>query len=126
MITTSYFAQLKHIENPLSICGRAPDWYTGPQYKMLAPKYWFFKEYKEGNIDQDKYTELFIKHVLVPLDAQQVYNYLCAEYGRNVTLLCYEKPGDFCHRHIVANWFNNNLNIKVEELKFNKGDALWK
>ena len=22
-----------------------------------------------------------------------------------IVLLCYEKPGDFCHRHLVADWF---------------------
>jgi uncharacterized protein (DUF488 family) len=30
-------------------------------------------------------------------------------------LLCYEKPGDFCHRHIVAEWLHNNLGVHVEE-----------
>jgi len=23
-----------------------------------------------------------------------------------IILLCYEKPADFCHRHIVADWLN--------------------
>jgi hypothetical protein len=42
---TSYFAQLKNLpENfiPISICGKAPEWYTGLQYKKFAPKYTFF------------------------------------------------------------------------------------
>ena len=23
-------------------------------------------------------------------------------------LVCYEKPSDFCHRHLVADWLNKN------------------
>lgn len=44
MIYTSYFAQLRNLpENiiPVSICGKAPNWYHGYQYKKLAPKYDF-------------------------------------------------------------------------------------
>lgn len=49
-IYTSYFAKLDKLPDdfcPISICGKAPDSYTGAQYKALAPKYWFFKKYKE-------------------------------------------------------------------------------
>ena len=45
MIYTSYFAKLNKLPNniiPISICGKAPDWYKGLQYKKLAPKYDFF------------------------------------------------------------------------------------
>ena len=48
MIYTSYFAKIKELEEnniiPISICGKAPDWYKGLQYKKLAPKYEFFYE----------------------------------------------------------------------------------
>ena len=33
---------------------------------------------------------------------------------RDIYLLCYEKPSDFCHRHIVAEWLKQN-NIECEE-----------
>lgn len=47
MIYTTYFAKLKSLPNniiPISICGKAPNWYTGLQYKKLAPKFDFFYE----------------------------------------------------------------------------------
>jgi uncharacterized protein (DUF488 family) len=31
-----------------------------------------------------------------------------------VILICYEKPSDFCHRHLVAKWFIEN-GINCEE-----------
>lgn len=36
MIYTSYFGKLKNLPKeiiPISICGKAPDWWTGLQYK---------------------------------------------------------------------------------------------
>ena len=41
------------------------------------------------------------------------------DYGFNVgendiALICYEKPSDFCHRHLVAEWLNQN-GFKCEE-----------
>ena len=106
-MTTSYFARLKEISYPVSICGRAPEWYKGPQYKKLAPKLWFFQLYKSGDLDAKGYTEAYKEEVLAPLDPKEVYEKLCSFYNTSeVTLLCYEKPGDFCHRHLIADWLN--------------------
>ena len=41
-IYTSYFAKLKSLPEgiiPISICGKAPSWYKGAQFKILALKY---------------------------------------------------------------------------------------
>lgn len=114
---TSYFAKLKKLPEdivPISICGKAPDWYTGLQYKKLAPKYKFFMEWKQ-NHDNDFYIEHFQNEVLDKLDVQTVYNELCnlAENQNktlsDIALICYEKPSDFCHRHLVADWFNKSI-----------------
>ena len=29
-------------------------------------------------------------------------------YSYNICLLCYEKPSDFCHRHLVAEWLRKD------------------
>lgn len=123
MIYTSYFAKLKELENhniiPISICAKAPDWYKGLQYKKLAPKYGFFMEWKK-NHDNDYYIEHFQKEVLDRLDATNVIlDFSRMDYGFNVgendiALICYEKPSDFCHRHLVAEWLNKN-GYKCEE-----------
>ena len=117
MIYTSYFAKLQKIpENivPISICGKAPEWYRGLQYKKLAPKYEFFIEWKK-NHDNDYYIEHFNLEVLNKLDINIVLQELNRmSNNKDIVLLCYEKPSDFCHRHLVANWFNQN-NIKCEE-----------
>ena len=68
MIYTSYFSKISKFPKGcrfVSICGKAPTWYRGAQYKKLAPKFWFFQKYKEDN-DSDYYTEQYYKEVLDP------------------------------------------------------------
>ena len=122
MIYTSYFAKLKSLPDniiPISICGKVPDWYKGRQYKKLAPKYEFFIKWKD-NHDNDYYIKCFNEQVLGKLDPlKTAYELLITTSGakKDVCLLCYEKPSDFCHRHLVADWLNKN-GIKCEEYKF--------
>lgn len=125
MIYTTYFAKLKSLPDnviPISICGKAPYWYKGLQYKKLAPKYDFFMRWKETH-DNDYYIKCFNEQVLGKLDWFQVYEELydladtCGKSHYEIALVCYEKPTDFCHRHLVANWFNENL-ILCEEYNY--------
>ena len=44
----------------------------------------------------------------------QKFQHLLLEH--NCILICYEKTGDFCHRHILANWLNKN-NVLYESQK---------
>lgn len=115
MIYTSYFAMLRNLpENviPISICGKAPEWYKGIQYKKLAPKYDFFMQYKEDG-DESHYVKCYDERVTGILNADQVvkeiYSLLSEpDKEKDVALICYEKPGDFCHRHLVAKWLNEH------------------
>jgi uncharacterized protein (DUF488 family) len=114
---TGYFAKLKTYEEmgliPISICAKAPSWYKGIQYKILAPKFGFFSEWKYGSHkgDNNYYIEHFQKEVLDTLNYNNVINqFTKLSDGKldSVILLCYEKPGDFCHRHLVADWLTKN------------------
>lgn len=109
MIYTSYFAKLKSLPDdvvPIAICGKPPIWYTGFAYKKLAPKYGFFMKWKETH-DNDYYIKCFTEQVLDKLNPQQVYIELCELVNSsNIALICFEKPSDFCHRHLVADWLS--------------------
>ena len=122
MIYTSYFAKLKYLPKdivPISICGKSPEWYKGIQYKVLAPKYKFFMEWKK-NKDNDYYIEHFQKEVLDTLEVETVINRLYElSEGKDICLLCYEKPNDFCHRHLVSNWLKENK-IECEEYRYGR------
>lgn len=111
MIYTSYFANLKNLPSdiiPISICGKAPTGYHGIQYKKLAPKYDFFMQWKL-NHDNEYYIRCYNEQVLAALDPHEVYAELnTLSGGREFVLVCYERPEDFCHRHLVAKWLVSN------------------
>lgn len=77
----------------------------------MAPKYGFFIERKK-NYDNDYYIEHFQSEVLDKLDVATVIkelNLLVPNVnGKDIALICYEKPSDFCHRHLVSEWLNQN------------------
>ena len=110
---TGYFAKMKTYTDagfvPVSIAAKAPSWYKGLEYKKLAPKWEFFNEWKNGSHkgDNDYYIQHFKDEVLAPLKPEDVIHELSELAGvkpHKIILLCYEKPGDFCHRHLVADW----------------------
>lgn len=119
MIYTGYYARLNKYEEaglvPISIAGKAPSFYHGIEYKKLAPKYEFFIRWKRGEINNFEYVEQFNKFVLSTLNQNQVASELYElSGGKDLILLCYEKQGDFCHRHQVADWLEEAY-IRVDE-----------
>lgn len=105
-IHTSYFAVLARVKNPIAICGKSPSFYHGPEFKALAPKWSFLRDWKDGKITDSDYVREYNKLVLDVLDPHEVVKQLQQFYPEEdeVTLLCYERPADFCHRHLVADW----------------------
>ena len=108
---TSYFAKFRG-DNGCNIAARPIVGWTGKNYPALYPKWYFFKQYKEDH-DEDAYTREYYKVILNNLNPQKVYDDL-----KDYVLICYEKPGDFCHRRIVAQWIENELGIVVPEITF--------
>ena len=118
-IYTSYYANIRHIPDyivPISIAGKAPDWYNGLEYKKLAPKYGFFNTWKTKGLSNDYYIKHYASEVLMPLNAEDVVSELeQLSGGKDCVLVCYEKPGSFCHRHLVTAWLNLELKLDVRE-----------
>ena len=69
-------------------------------------------KYKQDHNKEDYISE-FQKQILNRLNASKVVFNLgrLADkdgtfYSFDICLICYEKPSDFCHRHLVAEWLN--------------------
>lgn len=116
-IYTSYFANKKKLEEfgiiPVSICLYPPRWFNGIRIKSVAPtsSILFAK-----NQTTERYVERFKDEVISRVDPRQFFENLksiCG--GKDVALCCFEKPDEFCHRHIVADWLNNSLGLSVCE-----------
>lgn len=127
MIYTTYFAKIKSLPKnvvPISICGKAPAGYKGLEYKKLAPKYDFFWKWKQTG-DNEYYIKCYLEQVLAGLSVNDVVNELYAfakassdseQEIKDIALVCYEKPTDFCHRHLVSTWLYN-AGWEIEEYK---------
>lgn len=100
MIYTSYFANMKRLgdRNYVSIARYTPKGIIIPSYLTLAPTRNILFQYKKDN-NESVYVNRYYEEVLRKLNPKEV-----AEDLDGCTLLCYEKPENFCHRFIVAEW----------------------
>jgi hypothetical protein len=77
----------------------------------LAPGKWF------NSVSEEEYRRLFAAEILAPLDPQAMWDTLHAMASpHEPILLCWEEPGAFCHRRLVASWFEERLGVEVPEL----------
>lgn len=109
--TSSFFSARGNLLG-ISIANSAPDFYKGPTYRPLVPPWKLVKNYKEGNLDEEGYTDEYYEQ-LMKLGPQEVYDDLFEIHGENPVLLCWEPAGEFCHRRIVAEWLRDTLGIEV-------------
>ena len=109
---TSYFANVKKLPPdlvPVSIARGSPRWFTGQQELRLAPTRAMLKMQKPD------YDAAFAE-ILAKLDPAEIYETL----GENAVLLCWEKPGEACHRRFVAEWLEAALGVEIPEYGFNR------
>jgi uncharacterized protein YeaO (DUF488 family) len=118
-IYTSYFAKLARLPAGVvgvSISRYPPHFLKAKAISCLAPAPDILHGYKLKIIDQEEYTAVY-NDQLSELDPQEVLREIeRATEGKDAALLCYEKPTDFCHRHLVAKWLNENCGTDITEL----------
>lgn len=113
MIYTSNFSKSKKVPNPIAISLKVPKWYVGDVYKKLAPSRELLMDYKNELIDKREYTRRY----LIELVANGVtVDTIVDELPDECTLLCWESPDSFCHRHIIS-WILRRAGIDSKEWK---------
>lgn len=116
-IFTTYFGKLKEIEEEfkdtgvlkLAISYTIPKGIDAYQLQDFLPPYDVLKMYKENYLNEEEYTKLYKAKVLDKLDINKFYidfDKLCSKFPV-ICLICYEKPDNFCHRHLVREWLND-------------------
>jgi hypothetical protein len=117
-VKTSNFSricrQLDDFKNNVSIALRSPKWYQGRRYPALAPRPKMLK------MSEAAYRVEYQK-ILDKLDPQKVFD----DLGEDAILLCWEAPGQFCHRRLVAEWLEKHLGITVPELVVSQEPSLF-
>jgi uncharacterized protein YeaO (DUF488 family) len=120
---TSYFAKLKKgIGVKISVARYNPKWLNGNDIRgtliSLAPNRELLNDYKYKDISWNEYTERYIRQIKefdrdVQGDIYALKTLL--NDGEDVTIYCYEKPSDNCHRHILGDIFKE-MGYDVKEI----------
>ena len=125
-IYTSYFAKTKELEElglfPVSIAYKTPPFFKNPSFGgSCGPTASILYEYKK-NPDKERYIRRYKDECLVIWKDPQILidGLKYVSKGKDVALMCYEKPGDFCHRHLLADFLNEKLGLDIKEFEFKK------
>lgn len=99
-------------QNAVSIARWPPRWWgTRRRFIQLAPSADLLKRSRDG-LPWPEYITEYRRDVLGKLDPARIFLNL----GADSILLCWERPDEDCHRHLVAEWLEEALKIKVPEL----------
>ena len=85
---------------------------------LLAPSDGLYDAWKAGEIDEEAYTRIYRTQLerigLEKIQAQLTRK--AREGDKPLVLLCFEKPGEFCHRRLFAGWYREKTGQIVPEL----------
>lgn len=118
-IYTSNYARHGNNPNAIGISLTVPDWYEGKRLQSLAPRSDMVGKIKKGsaNYNQRKYTREYLDVLKGrKIDPQKLIDSL----PDGTLLLCYESPGDFCHRHLLTEWVERHTGFIITEWKNEK------
>ena len=108
MILTSNFKIAGHLPQAVAISLGVPRGWRGARCTVLAPPRPLIKI-----MDPETFMPLYKAQVLDKLDPHKIIKDLG---GDNFIMCCWEDPGVFCHRRVVAAWMQKHTGVLVEEL----------
>jgi len=107
VIFISSFKIAGHLPQAVAISRGIPRGWQGRRCKALAPPRDLIKI-----MEPERFIPLYRAQVLDRLDPMQVIREMG---GDNFIMLCFEPPGEFCHRRVVAAWLRKHIGVLVEE-----------
>lgn len=111
---TSYYAKSGKDGKAVAISLVYPSFFRRRWYPQLAPTYPILSAYKEGKINEEEYELLYLD--LLENERKLTPQGVADSLPEGSILICYESPGKFCHRHIVARWLEQGADVKVTEI----------
>ena len=114
-IYTSYFGNYKNFPEGSLVIGvvRHPPNESVLNFEQLAPSVELLRQYKNKQIDEFVFKIVYLTELADRgLNSKAIKEVLLdVAKDKDVILCCYEKPEDYCHRHILAKWLGD-----IEEL----------
>lgn len=114
-IYTSYFGNYRNFPAncvAISITQFPPRAWKGLEIKSVAPTADKLMRFKQKEIDENIFTWQYLMQLNKDDNLRPrviaLLRHLENEY-ENIILCCYEKPNEFCHRHLLAEWLDMNI-----------------
>lgn len=87
--------------------------------KYLAPTRWMLSD--ECSLEQyiEEYKKI-LSEVSIDAFRSHLIEISKRHGGKDIALCCYEKPTDFCHRHLLSDWIEEKTGVRIEEFGFEK------
>jgi len=111
MLKETYLAKMKQIakENP----DAAFIVVTRSAGHVLSPSWNLLNDYKDGRIDWAQYTERFRHEMDCDSCIAEMKRIWELSQMKDVFLVCYEKPVENCHRHILIDLMKSYYGTEV-------------
>ena len=119
MLYTACFFKLEDQHGEVfSVANSAPKMFKGNTLRAFNPPWISVKQLKEKHIEWERFCEIYEKHLATinvesNRDVQNVKDLL--DDGKDVTLACWEKTTDRCHRKRLADWLAEKLGFELDE-----------
>ena len=112
-VYTSYYGSRKLGDRyKVQISTSAPSYYkVDAVMKEAAPDWSTVSRIKNHQIDEAQYKIEYLQKLWKNKDLilAKLASLIREAGGKDVVLLCYEKPSDFCHRHLFMEWLEDRL-----------------
>jgi len=84
----------------------------------LSPEAALLKEYRSNNLGWREFSRRYKSQMRSSPDSKRAIQSLVEilEMGRNVTLLCYEREGEKCHRYLLKSIIESSMKRKIKTL----------
>ena len=110
-VYTSYFARASKIipdRRLISISRGNPEGWKCGFLRELNPSESLFFAYKYHGLSEEEFESTYRLETLDNLNPNEIY-----EKSKGKVLCCWEKTGEFCHRHFVLKWLAEHLGNEI-------------
>jgi len=121
--TASFFEKGKHRGICFSIAFSQPSTCSFPSLNMLKPSPKLLSRFRAKKISEQLYERSYIRETLRKTSPKELIRKIlsmCPAHQiqiSDVTLLCWEPAGEFCHRRLVMDWLWRHRKGRLTQLK---------
>jgi len=107
--TASFFEPENWRGEIFSIARRMPTGVGAKRLPIFAPPARLLRRYKKRLIDEDEYAEEYLISLETKIGHFPIFaiTNIFKDMPKEVTLLCRERAGEFCHRNILADFLKS-------------------